>query len=122
MARGIKRIPSSNVEPEASEQQHLWLRELVQQKVLEKFGLEGYDPVVAIALMANDPANADPSRPTYDAALTLRAHESVARFTHPTLKQIEVTGSVSGVVEHRSGLVNDIIGLALQLNQRGKGE
>jgi hypothetical protein len=40
MARGIKRIPSSNVEPEASEQQHLWLRELVQQKVLEKFGLE----------------------------------------------------------------------------------
>src|SRR5512147_1848530 len=99
MGRGIKRIPSSNQEPEPSASQHRLLLDRIQAKVAEVNGLEQYDPVVAMALIATDPtiqANAitvlpnGTQVPTGNVPLALKAHSEVAKYTHPTLKQIEV--------------------------------
>jgi hypothetical protein len=110
----IKRISSSNREPDASPQQHQLLRDLVASKVREKYPeLTEYDPVVSIALIACDPAIQSTDRAT-----VLRAHAEVARYIHPTLKQIEVSGVGGGAVKVRAGLTKDIVDLIMQIKQK----
>jgi hypothetical protein len=64
------------------------------QKVIEtEYGIKDYDPVVSMAMIANDPNN----------PIDLRAncHDKVAKYVRPVLKAVEVTGNVDVSVDQK---------------------
>lgn len=98
----------------------------IAEKVLEVNGLEAYDPVIAMALIATDPtiqAGASSTASgqmvvTANVPLALKAHSEVAKYTHPTLKQIEVTGQGGGAIEVRAGMAKEIVDLVMALKAK----
>lgn len=65
--------------------------------------VKDYDPVVAMAEMANDPAMDDLTR--------ANCHRNVSRYIHAERKAIELTGEEGGPVELRIAAVDSIVAL-----------
>lgn len=117
----IRRPKSKPVEPETSGEMRSALLDLIRAKVLQVHGLEEYDPVVAMALIATDttiyaaqglgPAG----NPLLGVQTVLKAHGEVARYVHPTVKQVELSGPAGGPLVVRSGLANEIADLLKQV-------
>lgn len=113
----IRRPKSKPIEPETSPEMRSELLELIRKKVAEVHGLEEYDPVVAMALIATDEsiqATVMPGpngNPLIGVQTVLKAHSEVARYVHPTVKQVELTGPAGGPVQVRSGLATEIADL-----------
>ena len=126
----IKRPKSDPREPAVSEAQRDTLLALIRERVAAVNGLEGYDPVVALALIATDPVvnglapdplYADAAHPEgqlrRDRRLAVDAHKEVARYPRPQLKQVEVTGAGGGPLVVQHGLASEIADLIAGLTQ-----
>lgn len=113
----IKRPPSRPKEPEVDPEVREQLFELIRRKVEEVHGVTEYDPVVAMALIATDESvrgavGLGPAgNPLLGVQTVLKAHGEVARYVHPTVKQIELTGKDGGPVQVKSGLALEIADL-----------
>lgn len=103
MARKI--IPRRSLDYQPSEEHHRKFIEFVQQRVKERHGIDGYDPVLAMALMATDPALDE------ELKLQLECHKEVAKYWHSQLQRTEVTGADGGPVqvEERKANIRDIL-------------
>lgn len=113
----IKRPASSNREPTVSVWQQEKLRQLISDEVRARHGLTSYDPVVAMALIGCDPANSS------DPSLVLSAHKEVAKYLHPTLKQVEVAGPGGGPVSVESSEAKELVDLVRQvISKQSQGE
>lgn len=119
----MKRIPSSNKEPEVSANQRQQLLDLIAERVGRDHHVVEYDPVVAMALIATDPEvnGRDPltgerlqGHPR-KLDLALAAHAQVAKYTRPQLKQVEVTGQGGGPLEVKTDLTLQVVDLIQQL-------
>lgn len=110
----IKRPKSTAREPEVPPEVRDKLFDLIRRKVLEVHGLEEYDPVVAMALIACDERIAaevgtGPSgNPLLGIQVVLKAHGEVARYVHPTVKQVELSGPGGEPLAVRSGLAQEV--------------
>ena len=120
----IKRVKSSNAEPAVSDRQRENLLALIQEQVERHNGVVGYDPVVAMALIATDPvvnglapdpltANNDHPEGVLrrDRRIAMDAHKEVAKYTRPQLKQMELTGPGGGPVQVAHDLAGEIADL-----------
>lgn len=132
----IKRPKSNPHEPEVSDRQREDLLTLIQREVERHHGVIGYDPVVAMALIATDPVvnglapdplTAVPANPAKgleaippvirrDRKTALDAHKEVAKYTRPQLKQVEVSGLGGGPIIMKSGLASEIADLIAALS------
>lgn len=81
------------------------LIEYLQSRMKELYGLDRYDPVVAMAVIACDVNN--------PVDLRLAAHKAVAPYVRPQLKQVEITGADGGAIEVRTSLI-DVITASLE--------
>lgn len=77
------------------------LAERVKAKIQERFGIEDYDPVTAMAEIANDPEA--------DVALRMRAHAEVAQYLAPKRRAIEHTGEDGAPIEVKMEVVDKLI-------------
>jgi hypothetical protein len=107
----INRVRSDPHEPSVSDRQRELLFDLVKQKVQDVHGLTDYDPVVAMAIIGTDVQ--------VDVTTRLQAHGRVAKFVHPELKQVEVTGAGGGPLAVKHGVVEEVLDL-METLARGK--
>lgn len=76
------------------------LRERLQAHMQTKYNIENYDPVIALAEMAEDTT----------APLDLRAacHKAILPYVHAQIKAIELSGPDGGAIEVKTNLVNQV--------------
>lgn len=84
----------------------------LQKHVEDKCGIEGYDPLFALAEIASDEK--------VDVAIRVKAHADVARYIHPQKKAVEVSGHEGGPIEVRSALVERLLS-AMKRNRHHVG-
>lgn len=77
------------------------LRNKLQVQMKHRYALPEYDAICAIAEMA-----CDTSLP---AELRFKCHAEVARYTYPTLKQVEITGKDGGAIETKTAVADSLI-------------
>lgn len=109
------------VEPDVGPDLRSELLELIRRKVLEVNDLEEYDPVVAMALIATDrnvQAVMGAQNPLLGVQTVLKAHSEVARYVHPTVKQVEVSGPHGGPLQVKSGLAQEIADLLQNIGSK----
>jgi len=99
----MAKIVRPNTQPEISERMRTALFDEVRRRVREKFGITGYDPVIEMALIANDPELSK----MYD--LRLRANEKVAEYVHPKMNRVEVSGPDGGPIPTQDSGVSDLL-------------
>lgn len=77
------------------------LEERLQTHMLKKFGIEDYDPVIALAEIAEDKA----------VSLELRAscHKSIIPYIHAAKKAVEISGPDGGAIEIKGSLIDSIV-------------
>lgn len=81
------------------------LRSKLQVAMKHRFALPDYDSLVAIAEMGCDLS--------LSAELRFKCHSEVARYTYPTLKQVEVTGKDGGAIEVKQPVVDSLLNLLM---------
>lgn len=69
------------------------LLETIQARVAQEYGTKDWDPVVQMAVWANDPNN--------PMDLRFGATREVAKYVRPVLKAVEVTGNVDVSVDQK---------------------
>lgn len=89
------------------------LQERMQAAVLERCGLADYDPVIELAIIANDKSNPVEVRGS--------AHKSVAPYIHAQRKAVEVTGAGGEPIEMKISLIDRIVS-ALEGPEEGEEE
>lgn len=77
------------------------LRERLQQRIKQLYGIDNYDPLVALAEIACDPNN--------PVELRAASHRAIAPYVRPQLKQVELTGVDGGPIETRNLLIEGIV-------------
>lgn len=115
----IKRPKSNPQEPPVSQAQRDALLELLRERVAATHGIEAYDPVVEMALIATDPgvvAAASALDPLMGKKVALKAHAEVARYVHPTVKTVELSGPGGGPIEVKTNLASEIADLITKIS------
>lgn len=111
----MPKIIRPDVKVEVSERMRSVLFEEVRRRVREKFGIVGYDPVIEMALIANDPELAK----AYE--LRLKANEKVAEYVHPKMNRVELSGPEGGPIETKGTGVQELL-TAIEGLVRSKGD
>ena len=79
------------------------LVERIQKTMKQRYGIDNYDPVIAIAEIACDVTN--------PLEIRLLAHSKVAPYVRPQLKQIELTGAEGGPLEIKHSVADELLAL-----------
>lgn len=96
--------------PPGGKNKNQLLLEQAQAQIKEKFGIEGFHPVIYMMMVAADEGKEDNLRMT--------AAKGAAPFIIPTLKAVELTGEDGGPVQVDMALVNDKLRRALGLRPK----
>lgn len=86
--------------PESPNRVNSDLLEMLQQAMKLRYGLDRYDPVVALAEIACDSSN--------PVEIRMNAHAKVAPYVRAQLKQVEITGANGGAIEVKTSLIDVI--------------
>lgn len=99
--KGMPKVPGSGRAKGVPNKAQAGLLEKIQAHVRNKFGIEEYDPLKALAEIANDPDN--------DVTIRAGAHKEVVKYIHPQKKAVEVTGAEGGPLEVKLELADRLI-------------
>lgn len=78
------------------------LRGRITKAMKVRYGIDDYDPVIALAEIACDPSNPLDTRAA--------AHARIAQYLYPALKQVEVSGPGGGPIETKNLVVDALLG------------
>lgn len=84
---------------------------LLQREIRKARGVENYNPLVAIAMIATDPRNSP--------ELQSRCHAEIAQYLFPKLKSVEVKHSDVNGDDIKTSLVTNLLALVEKLAKRG---
>jgi len=90
------------------------LVERMQREMKEKFGIEKYDPVIALAEIANTLTNPLDIRTT--------AHKEAAKYIRPQLKAVEITGDIDVHMEAKMQIVDKLFGALARATEQKREE